>query len=428
MSGPGMTTLRAGTVLVGDAAGTVWSPGEVSWSRDRLDYVGPPRAGHPTGRLIDLASGVVFPALVNAHNHAAMSLLRGYADDVRLMPWLEQFIWPAEARLTEDDVYWGTLLAIAEMLRSGTGAFLDMYMFPRAVARAAEAAGVRVGIARGIVGDLPEAEARLAEAVELAEEWHTSRLVRGWLGPHAPYTCSPDLLRAVGRLAETHGLPIHIHVAESAEEVDEVARRHQQTPVQYVRDLGLLGPRTVVAHAVAVTPSDVTLLAASGTAVAHCPVSNLKLGNGIAPVRSLLDAGVRVALGSDGPASTNTLDMFLEMRQAAWLQKSVGANPAAFTARDALALATRLGADAMGLSGGELVAGRPADLAAARWWTPHTVPSHDPFSTLVYATRPEDVCYTVVDGRILLDDGVITTFDESAVLDEARARAASLVG
>jgi 5-methylthioadenosine/S-adenosylhomocysteine deaminase len=421
------TTIRAGTVLVGDAGGTVWAPGEVSWTGDRLDYVGPPRTSHVPGRLIDLPRGVVFPALVNAHSHAAMSLLRGYADDARLMPWLEQYIWPAEQRLSAEDVYWGTLLAAAEMIRSGIGAFLDMYMFPEAVARAAEEAGLRAAIAWGLVGDWPEAQPRVDEVVRLAERWRTSGLVQGWLGPHAPYTCSEALLRQVGERARLHGIPVHIHVAESREEGETVAQAHRATPVGYMDQVGLLGPRTVLAHAVELSDDDVRRLADTGTAVAHCPVSNLKLGNGTARVTDLLQAGVTVALGTDGPASTNTLDMFLEMRAAAWLQKARGGDPQAFGAQAALALATRHGARALGLDSGELVAGKAADVAAARWWAPHLVPVHDPFSALVYATRPEDVCYTVVAGRLLLDDGVITTFDEAAVLREAEQRGFRLV-
>jgi 5-methylthioadenosine/S-adenosylhomocysteine deaminase len=421
------TTIRAGTVLVGDEAGTVWAPGEVTWTGHRVDYVGPPRPDHVSERLIELPRGVVFPTFVNAHSHAAMSLLRGYADDARLMPWLERFIWPAEQRLEADDVYWGTLLAAAEMIRSGVGAFLDMYMFPEAVARAAEEAGLRAAIAWGLVGDWPDAKPRVDEAVRLAERWRVSALVRGWLGPHAPYTCSEALLRQVAERARLHDLPVHIHVAESREEGETVAQEHGTTPVGYMEQIGLLGPRTVLAHAVELTDDDVRRLASTGTAVAHCPVSNLKLGNGTARVTDLLESGVTVALGTDGPASTNTLDMFLEMRTAAWLQKARGGDPAAFGAQAALALATRHGAQALGLDGGELAAGKAADLAAARWWAPHLVPVHDPFSALVYATRPEDVCYTVVAGRILLDDGVITTFDETTVLREAERRGFRLV-
>lgn len=419
-------TFRAGVVVTGDEAGTVYAPGEVALDGARISYVGPPREPSP-GRVVDLPEGAVIPGLVNAHQHAAMVLFRGYADDVRLMPWLKDHIWPVEARLSDEDVRVGTLLAAAEMIRSGTTAFLDMYMFPEAVAAASETAGMRVGIAWPLVGTLESARPRLDRLGELAEEWSGSELVEAWLGPHAPYTCSEDLLVRVGEWSREKDFRIHIHLAESDEEVDDLRRERGMSPIVYAETVGILGPRTVVAHAAVLDAGDVEILGASGASVAHCPVSNLKLGNGVARIRELLAHGVNVALGSDGAASTNTLDMFLEMRLAAWLQKSAAGDPASFTAGDAFLLATRGGARALGLSGGILAEGRPADLVGIQTWASHLQPVHDALSALVYAARPEDVRYTVINGRLVLDDGLITTFDEEAVLHEARERARRLV-
>ncbi|MGC8487761.1 MAG: amidohydrolase [Clostridia bacterium] len=419
-------TFRAGAVLTGNPECPLYSPGEVRIEHGRISYVGAPgRTG--TGRIVDLPEGVVLPGLINAHQHAAMVLLRGYADDVRLMPWLHDHIWPVEARLGEEDVYVGTLLACAEMIRSGTTAFLDMYMFPEAVARACEQAGIRVGIAWPLVGSLAEAAPRLERLLELSQAWAGSDLVRPWLGPHAPYTCGEDLLRRVAELSKEAGLRIHTHLSESVEEVDALRRERGLTPIAYARETGILGARTVVAHATVLDSDDVAILADSGASVAHCPASNLKLGNGVAPVRALVDRGVNVALGTDGAASTNTLDLFLEMRLAAWLQKSAAGDPSSFTARDALTLATAGGARALDLETGALAVGRPADLVALSTWASHLQPVHDPASALVYAARPEDVRYTVMNGRIVLDDGIITTFDEEAVMHEARERARRLV-
>lgn len=423
-----VVTFRAGAVIVGDPAGTVFTPGEVSYSGSVLTYVGPPRPG-ATGRLIDIADGAVLPGLWNGHNHAAMALLRGYADDSRLMPWLQDHVWPVEARMTADDIYVGTLLAAAEMIRGGTVAYADMYMFPEAVARASREAGVRAYIARGLVGSWPEAQDDLSASVELTLKWREEAgLVEGWLGPHAPYTCTPELLEHVADEARRHQIGIHVHLSESEEEVAQMAEQYQTTPVGLAERCGLLTERTLIAHGVYLTAQDQQAIAGARSGVVHCPVSNLKLGNGIAPVTELMEAGIKVGLGTDGPASTNRLDMFTQMRVAAWLQKSRQGDPSAFNAIQALGLATSGSAAVLGAQSGVLRAGLPADLAVVKWHTAHTTPAPDPVATLVYATDAADVRYTVVAGEILLDDGIITKFDEQAAIEEARSRARALLG
>jgi 5-methylthioadenosine/S-adenosylhomocysteine deaminase len=419
--------LRARWVITGDARGTVYAPGEVGFRGETLTYVGPPRE-RAEGQIIELGEGAIAPGLYNGHNHAAMSLMRGLADDSRLMPWLEQHVWPVEAHMTEEDAYVGTLLSAAEMIRSGTVGFADMYGFVGGVVRAAEESGLRAAVAWGLVGDWPADGSKLEEAVAFSAAVNRrGGRVAAWLGPHAPYTCTPAFLEAVADAARRHHLPLHIHLAESAEEIALTRERYGLTPVELARRTGILTPTTLVAHAVYLEDGDIEVLKSTGAGVIHCPASNLKLGNGTARVTDLLAAGVAVGLGTDGPASTNSLDLFQEMRLAAWLQKSRRGDPEALPARQALSLATSGSARVMGLGGGVLEAGRPADLIGVQWWQPHVRPVLDPVSTLVYATHPGDVRYTVVGGQFLMDDGVITTFDEGAVLREASARAESLL-
>lgn len=428
IKGPPAVTFRAGSVIVGDEAGTVFSPGEVAYSGSLLTYVGPVRSA-TAGRLIDMADGAVLPGLWNGHNHAAMSLLRGYADDSRLMPWLQDHVWPVEARMTPDDIYVGTLLACAEMIRGGTVAYADMYMFPEAVARASRVAGLRAFVARGLVGSWPEAQDALAATVELGLKWRQEGgLVEAWLGPHAPYTCTPELLEHVAEEARRHDMGIHVHLSESREEVERMKEQYRTSPVGLAKRCGLLTRRTLIAHGVYLTEEDLEDIAAAESGVVHCPVSNLKLGNGIAPVSRMLQQGIKVGLGTDGPASTNRLDMFTQMRVTAWLQKSLKGDPSAFTAGQALALATAGSAGVLGHGSGVLREGWPADLAVVKWHTAHTTPAPDPVATLVYATDAADVRYTVVAGEMLLDDGIITKFDEHAAIEEARSRARSLLG
>ena len=421
-------SMRARFVVVGDDAGTVFEPGEVAWEDDRIAYVGPPRQG-ATERVIDLGEGVVAPGFVNGHTHAAMSLMRGLADDHRLMEWLNDHVWPIEAHLTPDDIRAGTLLAAAEMIRAGIVAYADMYMEGAAMAEAARVSGLRAAIGWGITGDAESGRDRLLEAADLADELNRAGgPVTGWLAPHAPYTCTPELLRDVADVAARRSLPIHIHLSESEEEMRDIRERYGLSPIALAGREGILGPRTLAAHSVYLSDEDIAMLADTRTGVIHCPASNLKLGNGVARVPDLLAAGVAVGLGSDGAASTNSLEMFQEMRLASWLQKSQHGDPASFTARQALALATHGGARVLGLTSGVLEAGRPADLIGLNWWGAHVRPVLDPISSLVYASHPDDVRYTVVAGRILLDDGVITSFDEQAVLREAEERTAMLLG
>ncbi|MBX5466647.1 MAG: amidohydrolase [Firmicutes bacterium] len=411
--------------------GAWYAPGQVTWTEAGIESAGAPEpSSAPVDRVIRVPEGVVLPGLLNAHNHAAMALLRGLADDSALEPWLYRHIFPVEAKMTAEDVWVGTLLACAEMIRGGTVGFADMYFHADAVARAVEQSGMRAWIAPGLVEADDPGRERLLAAVAFAQRWRdraAGRIV-GMLGPHAPYTCGPDYLEAVAEAAVLHRLGVHIHLAESPREVETIRERYGLSPVALAERVGLFSARVVVAHAVHLDDRDRAILAGIRGGVAHCPVSNAKLGNGIADVPALLRQGVAVGLGTDGPASTNALDLFLEMKTMAWLQKVRGADPTALGAREALAAATSGSAAVLGGVSGQLLPGHPADLCVVSTASPHWTPVHDWDSNVVYATCAQDVRYVVCAGRMLLEDGRLTTIDEAAVRQEAAERARHLVG
>lgn len=420
--------MEGATVLTLDEADRVFAPGQITWADDRIASVGPLDSdSSPVDQLIHVPDAVVLPGFLNGHNHAAMSLMRGLADDQPLFSWLFDHIFPVEARLTGEDVYVGTLLAAAEMIRSGTVGFADMYFHTEAVARAVEVSGIRGWIGRGLSsGD--EALDHLGEAVEFARHWkgHGEGRVVPMLAPHAPYTVDDELARAIARAAREEGLAIHIHLAESPQEVADLERAGTR-PVAWARERGLLDVPVLIAHGTQLSQADLSALEGVVGGVIACPVSNAKLGNGVMPYPLLAEAGIAVGLGTDGAASSNSLDMFLEMKTMAWLQKLRAGRPDAFSARDALYLATRGSADVLGHPGGRLEPGRPADFIVVDGSPAHLNPWHDWASNLVYAAQGADVRYTVVGGRMLLAEGMITAFDEREVVREARGRARRLV-
>lgn len=417
-------------VLTMDDHATIHHPGQVTWEDGVILSVGPGDSDHsPVDQEIYAPDHLVLPGLLNGHNHAAMSLLRGMADDSPLEEWLRQHIWPVEAKLTPDDIYLGTLLAAAEMIRSGTVGFADMYFEVDRVAEAVRDSGLRGWISRGLVGFDDPGEEKLAWSREFARRWRErgdGRIVP-MLGPHAPYTCSPAYLEKVAEAARADGLAVHIHLSESPEEVRDMMRQYGKSPIQIAYDAGLFSVPTLIAHGVQITEADIPWLTRlSGGGVIACPVSNAKLGNGIMPYRLLQEHRIPVGLGTDGAASTNTLDMFQEMKAMAWMQKLQNQRPDAFTAYQALWAATRGTAEVLGHPGGQLAPGAPADLIAVRGRSDHMVPEWDPVANVVYAAVGADVDYTVVNGEILLADGIITRFDEMAVIKEARDRGAAL--
>ena len=362
----------------------------------------------------ELGAHALIPGLVNAHTHAAMSLMRGLADDLPLMRWLEQHIWPAERKhLSPSFVKDGSLLACAEMLRGGVTCFNDMYFFPEATLEAALEAGMRVSLGM-IVVDFPSAygadpDDYLAKGLALRDRWREHPLVSFCLAPHAPYTVSDATFRKIAKLAGEVEVPVHIHLHETTDEIARSLTEHGVRPIERLRRLGLLGPGLIAVHAVHLADAEIALLAKHGASVAHCPSSNLKLASGFAPVAKMAAAGINLAIGTDGAASNNRLDMFEEMRLAALLAKAVAGDAEAMPAHAALRAATLGGAAALGLETriGSISPGKAADLAAVQLAGPELIPCYDPASHLVYAAGRHQVTDVWVAGRRLVYEGKI---------------------
>ncbi|MCB1648144.1 MAG: TRZ/ATZ family hydrolase [Pseudomonadales bacterium] len=365
-----------------------------------------------------LGEHILMPGLINTHGHAAMSLLRGAADDLPLHTWLQDYIWPMEGRwVSEDFVYDGTQLAIAEMLRSGTTCFADMYFFPDQAARAASEAGMRAQFASPVF-DFPSAWGQGAseyihKTTALNDQYANHPLISFAFGPHAPYTISNEPLEKIVVLAEEMDIPIHMHVHETTQEILDALKTEGRRPLQRLNEIGLVSPRLICVHATQLLDEEIALLAENGASIAHCPESNLKLASGFCPVAKLQQAGVNVALGTDGAASNNDLDMFGEMRTAALLAKAVAGDASALPALQALRMATLNGAKAMGLDGetGSLETGKSADVIAVRLDSLNAIPCYHPLSQLVYSSGSSQVSHVWIAGRLLLDDGELTSID-----------------
>ena len=376
------------------------------------------RSRYPGTRRTGLPGHALIPGLINLHTHAAMTLMRGLADDRALMDWLQNHIWPVEARLVSADfVHDGTLLACAEMLRGGVTCFNDMYFFPEAAARAALAAGMRAML--GIIAIemrspyASDAADYLSKGLAARDTFKNEPLLSFCLAPHAPYTVSDATFERVATYAGELDMPVHIHLHETEDEVRESIRAHKLSPIHRLHKLGLLGPGLIAVHSVHLTPDEIGLLAEHGCHVAHCPSSNLKLASGIAPIAELCERGVNVGLGTDGAASNNRLDMFSEMRLAALLAKGASARATALPAHAVLGMATLNAARALGLDDriGSLTPGKFADMTAVNLDAPELWPCYDPLSHLVYAAGREHVTHVWVEGKPVVEDGRLTRID-----------------
>jgi 5-methylthioadenosine/S-adenosylhomocysteine deaminase len=406
--------LRARWVVPVEPAGAVLEDHAVAIRDGRIEAVVPAAgaaAAYPGYQSIDLPGHALIPGLVNAHTHAAMTLMRGLADDLPLMKWLQEHIWPAEAKhVSPDFVRDGTLLACAEMLRGGVTCFNDMYFFPEASLEAALAARMRS--AQGIIAiEFPsawgaDAADYLARGLAVRDRWREESLVSFCLAPHAPYTVSDETFRRIAALSAELDLPVHVHLHETAGEVERSVAEHGVRPVERLRRLGLLGPGLIAVHAVHLDPAEIALLGRHGCSVAHCPSSNLKLASGFSPIHELSKSGVNIALGTDGAASNNRLDMFQEMRTAALLAKAVANDAQALPAHAALEAATLGGARALGIDAlaGSIVPGKAADLAAVDLRALELAPCYDVVSHLVYAAGRENVTHVWVAGELLMDE------------------------
>jgi 5-methylthioadenosine/S-adenosylhomocysteine deaminase len=425
--------IAGGHVVTMDEAGTVITNGAVAIDGSTIVAVGPAseiEARYIGRDRVDARGHIIMPGLINTHTHAPMVLFRGLADDMALMDWLTQYIFPAEkATVTPEFVRVGTRLAALEMIESGTTTFVDMYYFEDVIADATRHAGLRGVLGQTVirfpVADAATPEAALQRAGTFLRDWANNDLIIPAVAPHAPYTLSPETLKTARALANTYGAPLLIHLAETKAEVATIAKEQQASPAMYLDRLGLWSGRSLAAHAVWVDEADMAMLAARGVGLSHNPESNMKLASGTAPVPAWLTHGIRAGLGTDGAASNNDLDMFEAMRTAAMLHKHATGDPRVLPARQALELATRGGAAALGLEGkiGTLAPGKLADVITVDTTSARQTPMFDPLSHLVYVTRGTDVRTTVVNGRVLMREGRVLSLDRATVIKDANAMA-----
>jgi 5-methylthioadenosine/S-adenosylhomocysteine deaminase len=426
--------ILGGTVLTMEPDAEPIVDGAVAVAGGRIAAVGPAEdllEHAPTGEVVNAAGCIVMPGMVNTHAHLAMSLLRGLADDLPLVDWLEKHIWPAEKQhMNRATVRLGTELAVAEQLLAGITTTADMYFFGNEVAAVLADAGMRGVVAESLIDfatpRCQNPEEMMARQRELAEEYRDHPLITPSVAPHAPYSvCAANLVKEA-ELAEELEIPMQIHLSETRWEVEKLLDEKGRTPVAYLADLGVLSERTVAAHCVHVSPEDIELLAEFDVGVAHNPISNLKLASGVAPVAAMLDAGVKISIGTDGAASNNTLDLLRDMQLAALLHKGVSGDPTVLPARAMVEMVTIGGARVLGLDSeiGTLAEGKHADVVCLATEGPHATPVFDPFSHIVFAARASDVRHVMVGGRLLVGNRVLNTLDQERIEAEAAEFAA----
>jgi 5-methylthioadenosine/S-adenosylhomocysteine deaminase len=424
--------IKDGYIITMDPQRRVFERGSVEIEGDKITAVGKDIEGR-ADTVIDACGKVVLPGLVNAHTHLSMTLLRGVADDMPLMEWLETKIWPIEKNLTPRDCYLGALLGCLEMIKSGTTCFADLYFFMEDVARAVEEAGLRAMLSYGIIelGDPERRESELRAGEKLVKtcQGAADGRIQTMFGPHAAYTCSPECLMQVKELAEKYKVRIHTHISETHDEVDKIVKKYGKRPVEHLDSIGFLGPEVLAAHCVWLTEREIAIIRKQGVKPVHNPVSNMKTASGVAPVPEMLAAGIPVALGTDGAASNNALDMFNEMKFAALLNKVGKLDPTAMPAKSVLEMATINGAIALGLEDriGSLEVGKKADIVLADLKKPHLAPLHNVMSHLVYSAVGGDVDTTIVDGKILMRNRRVLGIDEDEVLKQVQATSDDLL-
>ena len=382
-------------------------------------------------KIINGSGKIALPGLINGHTHVAMTLFRGAADDLPLMDWLNNVIWPSESRLTGEDVYWGSLLGIVEMLKSGTTTFSDMYFFMDDVARAVEESGIRALLSRGMVAlDRANGEKGLIESLEFIKTWQgkAKGRITTALAPHAPYTCPPEFIKEVVEEAKKLGVPIHIHISETLDEINIIKENYGTTPVRHLENLGLFAVKTIGAHLVHVDEEEIEILKRYEVGAIHNPQSNMKLASGIAPVQKMLERGVLVGLGTDGAASNNDLDMFEELRTASYLQKVSTMNSQALDAKTAIEIATIGGAKALGFKElGAIAEGFKADIILVDASQTNFYPRHNIFNLLAYSAKGADVDTVIIDGEIVMEKRELTKVDEEKIKYEANMRGIKLI-
>ena len=389
---------------------------------NKITSIGKAPADLKADNVINAKGKLAVPGFVNAHTHASMTLLRSYADDMNLMDWLNNMIWPIEAKMRKKDIYAGAMLAAVEMIKTGTTTFADMYGDMEQVAQMTIESGLRGVLSRGIIGVAPNGEQAFKENKELFDNYHGSAdgRITVMFGPHAPYTCPPDFLRRVAEAAKARKADVHIHLSETKGEVDDCLKNYGKTPMEIMEDTGIFDCGTLGAHCVWLSDKDIEIMAKHNVRVAHNPGSNMKLASGIAPVPQLLKAGVCVGLGTDGASSNNNLDMLEEIRLAALLHKVNTLDPLAVPAFEALKMGTEYGAKAVGLENlGRLEEGAIADITLFDMNGYAWQPKFDLISLLVYSAPSNSADTVIVDGRVLMEKGELKTLDEEKIIYEA---------
>jgi 5-methylthioadenosine/S-adenosylhomocysteine deaminase len=431
----GKILIKNADVVTLDKQGTILRNANIAIEGKTIKAVGdvPSDFAKHADEMIDGYNHVALPGFFNAHCHAPMTFERGWAEDLPFPRWLNEKIWVAESALTPDDVYWGASLAACEMIRAGCVAFNDHYFYMDRVAEVVEHSGMKATLTWCVfgIGDEKEVGANLDGALAFTERWQgrADGRLRLSLGPHSPYICPPDFLRRVATLAAERKLPIHLHVAESQDQVDNSLKAYGKTPVAHLESLGIFDVPCVAAHCLTVTDDDLDLLARRNASVAHTPITYMKLAMGVNDLSRFLKRGINVAIGTDGPGSNSDMDMPAQIRQTVILQKHEWRDPEAIPGDTALRMATQNGAKAMGFSQSGIIApGDAADLTLFDFDKPHLYPRHNLVANLVHSAKGSDVSHVIVDGKLLYRDGELLTLDEEKILREAERHAFRMVG
>ncbi len=398
---------------------------------DRIAYIGELKEDIKADVIIDGKGKVAMPGLINSHTHIGMSLLRNYADDLPLHDWLTQKIWPTEANLRAEDVYWGSLLSMVEMIQSGTTGFCDMYFFMDEVGKGLEQSGMRGILTRGLIEEKGKEEEKLKETKELYRNWNGkgNQRIKVMVAPHAPYTCSPSYLERIMELAYELNTGIHIHLSETKKEVEDSIKAYGKSPIKHVYDLGLFNLPTIAAHCVHVNDEDIDILKENKVSSVNNPGSNLKLASGFSPIDKMLKEGVNVALGTDGSSSNNNLNMFEEIYLASTVNKAVNMDAVSIPALIAIEMATINGAKALLWDDdiGSIEIGKKADIILIDMDKPHLYPIHNIVSSLAYSVQGSDVDTVIIDGKIIMENREMKTLDVERIMFETERAAKDLI-
>ncbi len=383
-------------------------------------------------RVIDGDMKLAMPGFCNSHTHIPMTILRNYADDQTLWNWLNDYIWPAESKLVSEDIYWGSMLGIAELLKFGNTCFIDMYFFIDEIGKALAETKMRGFVSRGLIGNQDSDYEQLKETEDFIKKWHGQEngRIRGMVGPHAPYTCSPEYLKKAVKLSERYDTSIHIHLSESDDEVKESLDKFGMTPTEHMESIGIFERNTVAAHCVKMTDNDIEILAKNKVNVLYNPTSNMKLGNGFARVNDMIEKGINVALGTDGCASNNNLSLIEEIKIASLVNKGVSGNPRSIPAIESVRMGTINGIKSVGLDSelGSIEKGKKADMILLDLDKIQTTPENNIISSLAYSIQSDSVYCTIVDGNILMENGEFLTLDIEEIKYNVRKIADRIVG